>query len=72
MIEKIKRELNDMKGKKVNVTINNIRNKKDELTGKIDQLYNQVFIVKGDDNLNRSFNYSDVLIGNVEINKKNM
>lgn len=70
MIEKIKKDLADMKYKKINIKVNNIRNKSEMLKGKIMEIYPRVFVVETTDGLNRSFSYADVLIGNIEIGWK--
>jgi uncharacterized protein Veg len=70
MIEKIKNELLDLKNKKIELKINNLRNKSEFVTGRIIEYYDRLFILKTDSELLRSFNYCDILIGNVEICKK--
>ncbi len=70
MIDKIKKELLDLKNKKIDLKVNNLRNKSEIVTGKIIEYYDRLFILKTDNELLRSFNYSDILIGNVEIYKK--
>ena len=67
MIDKIKNELYSIKGKRVNIKINNIRNKEENIICVVKELYNRVFIVETLDGISRSFNYSDVLTGNVEL-----
>lgn len=70
MIDKIKNELYSIKGKRVNIKINNIRNKEENIICVVKELYNRVFIVETLDGISRSFNYSDVLTGNVELEYK--
>ena len=70
MIDKIKKELLELKNKKVDLKVNNLRNKSEIVTGKIIEYYDRLFILETESNLLRSFNYIDILIGNVEICKK--
>ena len=70
MIDKIKKELLELKNKKVDLKVNNLRNKSEIVTGKIIEYYDRLFILETESDLPRSFNYSDILIGNVEICKK--
>ena len=70
MIDKIKNELYSIKGKRINIKINNISNKEEHIICVVKELYNRVFIVETLDGISRSFNYSDVLTGNVELEYK--
>ena len=70
MIDKIKKELLELKNKKVDLKVNNLRNKSEIVTGKIIEYYDRLFILETESDLLRSFNYSDILIGNVVICKK--
>ena len=70
MIDKIKNELYSIKGKRINIKINNIRNKEENIICVVKELYNRVFIVETLDGISRSFNYSDVLTVNVELEYK--
>ena len=70
MIDKIKKELLELKNKKVDLKVNNLRNKSEIVTGKIIEYYDRLFILETESDLLRRFNYSDILIGNVEICKK--
>ena len=70
MIDKIKKELLELKNKKVDLKVNNLRNKSEIVTGKIIEYYDRLFILEKESDLLRSFNYSDILIVNVEICKK--
>ena len=70
MIDKIKKELLELKNKKVDLKVNNLRNKSEIVTGKIIEYYDRLFILETEIYLLISFNYSDILIGNVEICKK--
>ena len=66
-ISKIKNDIDERIGKKVKITCNCARNKKEHYEGKITETYNYIFIVKLDTNENKSFCYSDVLTNNVEL-----
>ena len=70
MIDKIKKELLELKNKKVDLKVNNLRNKSEIVTGKIIEYYDRLFILETESDLLRSFNYSDISISKVEINKK--
>lgn len=70
MIDKIKNELLDLKNRKIDLKVNNLRNKSEIVTGRIVEYYDRLFILKTETDLLRSFNYSDILIGNVEVYKK--
>ncbi len=67
MIDKVKNDVIFFKGKKINFRYNGSRNQVEEFTGIIDGCYKAVFTIKTD-NCVRSFSYSDVLIGILEIN----
>jgi uncharacterized protein Veg len=66
-IQKIKKYVKSIIGKKVKVVYNGSRNKTDNYVGVIKEVYDSVFILELDDNLKKSFSYSDILIGIVEI-----
>lgn len=70
MIDIIKKEMLELKNKKIDLRVNNLRNKSEIVTGRIIEYYDRLFILKTESDLLRSFNYSDILIGNVEIYKK--
>lgn len=67
MIDKIKLDISSKLNKKVNIKINNIRNKAEIFEGVIKELYSRIFIVETIDGIKRSFNYSDILTGNIEL-----
>jgi len=67
MLEKIKKNIKENKGKKLKIKINNIRNKSEYTEGIISEIYERVFIIDCFDGIKRSFNYSDILTGNIEI-----
>jgi len=62
-IEKVKSKINLYKGKIKNFKFNGTRNKVEEFSGTIVSTYPSIFIVKVmDNNMVKSFSYSDVLI----------
>lgn len=62
-IEKVKNKINLYKGKTKNFKFNGTRNKIEEFSGMIVDTYPSIFIVKViDNNIVKSFSYSDVLI----------
>lgn len=67
MIDKIKLDISSKLNKKVNIKINNIRNKAEIFEGVIKELYSRIFVVETIDEIKRSFNYSDILTGNIEL-----
>lgn len=67
MINKIIKELNINRCKTLKITVNNIRNKSDCYTGNIIEMYERIFIVECVDNIKRSFSYSDILTGIIEV-----
>jgi uncharacterized protein Veg len=69
MIEKIKEEMINHVGDDVKVIFNGSRNKKEEYEGVIIEVYNSIFVVKVNNDLNevKSFSYSDVLTETVEL-----
>ena len=67
MIEKIKKQLLEIGNKRIVIRINNIRNKSEEIECVIKEMYERHFIVETNDNLKRSFNYADILTGNIEL-----
>lgn len=67
MLDKIKKYILQNKNKVVNLKINNIRNKSEYVEGIISEVYDRVFLIDSTDGIKRSFSYSDVLTGVVEI-----
>ena len=62
-IEKVKDRINLYKGKTINFRFNGTRNKIEEFSGIIVDTYPSIFLVRIDDNnIVKSFSYSDVLI----------
>ena len=56
----------------LNFKFNGNRNQTEEFKGKVTNTYKSLFIVKPDNNeITRSFTYTDVLIGNLEVNSPN-
>ena len=53
--------------KRIVIRINNIRNKSEEIKCVIKEMYERHFIVETNDSLKRSFNYADILTGNIEL-----
>lgn len=70
MIDKIKKDILNYGKDVLIIKINNIRNKSEVVEGVISEAYDRLFIVKCFDGINRSFSYSDVLISNIEIQRK--
>lgn len=69
MINKIKEDIKNKKGKKYHFRFNGARNQIEEFDGIISEVYNYIFIIKviNDKNDLKSFTYSDVLIENLVI-----
>ena len=67
MIDKIRDKIVLLKNKKIKFRYNGSRNQIEEFYGVITECYNYVFIIKCSD-INRSFSYSDVLIGFLDVN----
>ena len=66
MMSKIKEKVILYKGKNINFRYNGSRNQIEEFSGFIDNCYAFIFTIRYGDR-NRSFSYSDVLIGVLEI-----
>lgn len=67
MINKIRDIINEKKGLKGKFRFNGARNQIEEFEGFIDGVYNFVFTIKTINNITKSFSYSDILIGNLEL-----
>lgn len=68
MINKIRNDLLNKMDKVLNFRYNGTRNQIEEFKGIITEIYNSIFIVRIVDKEEvRSFTYSDILIGNLEI-----
>ncbi len=67
-IEKTRSFIEDNLNKKINFKFNGNRNMVEEFSGEIVKTYKCVFLVKVDNqDVLRSFSYSDVLIGSLEL-----
>lgn len=67
-IEKIKNNIESLKNQKLHFRINGSRNQIEEFDGIITESYNYIFVVETD-TIKKSFSYSDVLIGNINVIK---
>ena len=69
MINKIKEEVSNKKGKILRFRYNGSRNQIEEFKGIILETYNAIFTIKIVDSKEeiKSFTYSDILINNLEI-----
>ncbi len=67
MVDKIRDRIDLLKNKKIRFRYNGSRNQIEEFFGVITECYNYVFIIKSN-GINRSFSYSDVLIGVLDVN----
>lgn len=68
-VEKIRKDMNQKKGKLLKFKFNGSRNQTEEFEGRIISTYPAVFIIetKTQDNRIKSFTYSDILIEKLEI-----
>lgn len=66
-IKKIKDDIFKNINKNVKIIYNGSRNRKEEYSGIIKEVYNYIFIVKLDTDEVKSFSYSDVLTNTVQI-----
>lgn len=67
MIDKIRNDMLALKNKKIMFRYNGSRNQIEEFEGIITSCYNYIFIIDSD-NIKKSFSYSDVLIGVLDVN----
>ena len=70
-LDEIKTKLNNYVGKSVLIKYNLGRNKYEEYEAKIKELYNNVFLVELENNINKeikSFLYNDVITKTIKIN----
>jgi len=65
-IEQVKADLEEFKGKKVNIIFDIGRNKTEEFEAIISELYPAIFIVLKD-NEKKSFSYADILTNTVKL-----
>ena len=68
-IEKIKSNVEDIKGKKRIFRFNGSRNQIEQFSGTVENVYNYIFLVKIDNENEslRSFSYTDILTDSLEI-----
>ena len=66
MIDKIRNNLLLKKGIYNKFRYNGARNQIEEFEGCINGVYNYIFTIKTQNNIIKSFSYSDILIGNLE------
>ena len=67
MIEKIKNKIKEYKGKKIKFRYNGSRNQIQEFEGIVTKCYKNLFLIEGE-NFIKTYTYSDVLTGILEIN----
>lgn len=67
MIDKVRNDMLALKDKRIKFRFNGSRNQIEEFEGVIINCYNYVFIIDLG-NMKRSFSYSDVLIGVLDVN----
>ncbi len=67
MIDKVRDNIIELRGKKIKFRYNGSRNQIEEFDGIITDCYNYVFLVDIG-YIKKSFSYSDVLIGNLDVN----
>ena len=67
MIDKIKEKIQGYKGKEIRFRYNGSRNQIEEFKGTITSCYKCLFLIEGD-NFSKTFTYSDVLTGVLEVN----
>lgn len=66
MIGKIKDNIKEQVGKPITFTFNGSRNQVEVFEGTIEEVYNCVFVIRvKENNILRSFSYSDVLVNNL-------
>ena len=67
-VEKIKNFIDENKNQQINFRFNGSRNQIEEFSGKIINTYKSIFIIEVDgEPITKSFSYTDVLIGNLEL-----
>ncbi len=67
MILKIRNDIINYGNNIIKIKINNIRNKSECVFGYVVEIYDRIFVVNCSDCIKRSFSYSDVLAGIIEI-----
>ena len=66
-LDKIRKLVENNKGKQKKFIFKGTRNQVDKFRGKIKNTYSVIFTVISEDNKLRSYSYSDILIGNLQI-----
>jgi uncharacterized protein Veg len=66
-IEKIRNNITSCIGKEYLFKVNGARNQTEKFYGVITSTYKFVFLIKCSNGIVKSFSYSDVLIGNIEL-----
>ncbi len=66
-IDKIREYIDSNTSKKILFRVNGSRNQIEEFYGIIVAVYKSIFLIRTENGLIKSFSYSDVLIGNIEI-----
>ena len=69
MLDKVKNDILKRKGNLCKFRFNGVRNQNEEFMGIIVGIYPSVFTIKLENNIIRSFSYSDLLVNNIEILK---
>ena len=67
MINKVREDLLKYKGKKIKFRYNGSRNQIEEFEGVIKECYDNILVIDLV-YINKSFSYSDILIGTLEVN----
>lgn len=70
MIENVKNNIEELKGKEATIKYNLGRNKYEKYNGIIKETYNKIFLFETN-GIKKSFSYVDVLTKNVKIKIKN-
>lgn len=66
-VEGVKKELKDHIGDKITINYSLGRNKYETYHVHIKEIYNHIFVVKTDENVVKSFSYSDVISKTIRI-----
>jgi uncharacterized protein Veg len=69
-LDEIKKKINELKGRNVQMSINRGRKKIEFVSATIKDVYPSVFTIKTDDEKLQTFSYFDVMCGNVILNEK--
>ena len=67
MIDKIRNDMLALKDKKIKFRYNGSRNQIEEFEGVITKCYNYIFVINAG-SINKSFSYSDILMGILDVN----